>query len=132
MSAAKAVLLVDDNPDDVFLMERIFLKQKLGAVLKVTTDGKQALDYLTGKDSYSNRLDYPVPDLVFLDLKLPFLNGFEVLEQMRQKESLVEIPVVILSSSLEDRDRDQARSFNVPYLVKPPSLNAILPFIEKL
>jgi CheY-like chemotaxis protein len=119
------ILLVEDNEDDIFLMTRIFQKEKIAASLQVVTDGRQAVHYLEGKGGFSDRIRYPIPNLVFLDLKLPYLNGFEVLARVRQIPDLRSLPVVILSSSLEDKDRATAQSFGVPYFVKPPTASMV-------
>ena len=120
-SEKKTILLVEDNEDDIFLMRRIFQKEKIAALLQVVTDGKQAVQYLEGTEVYADRTRFPIPQMVFLDLKLPYLNGFDVLARVRETPELSTLPVAILSSSLEDKDRDTAQSFGVPYFVKPPT-----------
>jgi len=114
-------LLVEDNPDDVFLMSRVFKKEKIEGILDVVTDGKQAIEYLERKDKLRNDGQTKVPELIFLDLKLPFLNGFDVLDWIRRQPGLISLPVVVLTSSLEDQDRERADCFGVPYFVKPPT-----------
>jgi CheY-like chemotaxis protein len=71
-ATVKTVLLVEDNPDDVFLMRRVFKKAQINARLLVVTDGKQAISYLEGTGDYHDRQSHPLPELVLLDLKLPF------------------------------------------------------------
>ena len=117
----KTILLVEDNEDDVFLMRRILKKAAIAVNLQVATDGKQAVQYLGAEGAYHDRNLHPLPDLIFLDLKLPFLHGFDVLAWMKQHDLLSQLPVTILSSSLEDQDREKAKAFGVPYLVKPPT-----------
>jgi CheY-like chemotaxis protein len=118
----KTVLLVEDNEDDVFLMRRLLKKAGIATSLEIATDGRQAISYLEGSGVYTDRLRYPLPELVFLDLKLPFLHGFEVMAWIRRQSPLLSLPVIILTSSLEDRDREQAQAFGVPFLIKPPSV----------
>jgi len=128
----KTVLLVEDNPDDVFLMRRVFKKARINARLLVVTDGKQAISYLEGTADYHDRQLYPLPDLVFLDLKLPFLHGFVVLAWIRKQANLKEVQVIILTSSMEDQDREKAEAFGSPYLVKPPTPKMLLEAIRSL
>ena len=126
------VLLVEDNPDDVFLMRRVFKKARIMAKLLVVTDGRQAVSYLEGTGEYHDRQLYPLPDLVFLDLKLPFLHGFVVLAWIRKQVHLNDMHVVILTSSMEDQDREKAAAFGAPYLVKPPTPQMLLEAIRSL
>jgi len=128
----KTVLLVEDNPDDVFLMRRVFKKTRIQARLLVVTDGKQAVSYLEGTGDYQDRHLYPLPGLVFLDLKLPFLHGFVVLAWIRKQVNLNDVHVIILTSSMEDQDREKAAAFGSPYLVKPPTSQMLLEAISSL
>jgi len=114
--------LVEDNEDDVFFMRRALKGAGITARVHVMTDGQSASDYLTGVGAYSDRSRYPMPSLVFLDLKLPYCTGFEVLEAMRKQGTLAHTQVVILTSSPEERDRSRARELGAAaYLVKPPT-----------
>ena len=126
------VLLVEDNPDDVFLMRRVFKKARIKSRLLVVTDGKQAVSYLEGTGEYDDRQLYPLPDLVFLDLKLPFLHGFVVLAWIRKQVNLNDVHVIILTSSMEDQDREKAAALGAPYLVKPPTQKMLLEAIRSL
>src|SRR5215212_958876 len=103
------ILLVEDDRDDVFLMQRALLKANLSFPMHNARDGQEALDYLQGADKYSDRAAYPVPALILLDLKIPYVHGFDVLRWIKQESALAQMPVVILTSSLEERDREQAR-----------------------
>lgn len=116
------VLLVEDNPDDSFLMRRALKKTGLELQLHAVTDGQAAVNYLRGAEEFADRERYPLPAVIFLDLKLPFLNGFQVLEWIREHPLLHDLNVVILTSSGEDRDFKRAQQLGVAaYLVKPPS-----------
>jgi CheY-like chemotaxis protein len=128
----ETVLLVEDNPDDVFLMRRVFKKARIKARLCVVTDGKQAVSYLEGTGEYADRQLHPLPGLVFLDLKLPFLHGFIVLAWIRKQAQLNDVHVIILTSSMEDQDREKAAAFGAPYLVKPPTPEMLLEAIRSL
>ena len=125
------LLLIEDNPDDVFIMRRALQKAGIDLPLHVACDGKEALDYLEGKGVYDQRDQYPLPALVFLDLKLPYLSGFDVLEWIREHPSLRELEVIVLSSSSEDRDENRAHQLGVSaYMVKPPKPEALLETIS--
>jgi len=127
------LLLVEDNPDDIFLMERALKKTGLRLRLHIVTDGRQAVDYLSGVQEYSDRIRYPLPAMVFLDLKLPYLNGFEVLEWIRKHPVLSGLDVSILTSSPEERDQQTAQRLRArAYLVKPPTDTSLLEVLEPL
>ena len=128
----KTILLVEDNADDVFLMRRAFKMAAITLPLNVVTDGKQAMSYLEGTGKYGDRQLHPLPDLIFLDLKLPFLHGFVVLAWIRKQPTLSAIRVVILTSSMEDQDREKADSLDSPFFVKPPTQEMILETIRSL
>lgn len=126
-AAHGTLLLVEDNPDDIFLMRRALKKSGLELPVQIVTDGKQALDYLMGTDEYGDRRQFPQPRWVFLDLKLPYFNGFEVLEWIRKDPTNQHLDVVILTSSPEERDRETAQRLGaMAYLVKPPTVEALL------
>jgi CheY-like chemotaxis protein len=120
-STLPTILLVEDNEDDVFAMQRALRKAQVTHPLQVVTDGQKAIDYLSGVGVYVDRSIYPLPTLVFLDLKLPYYGGFEILEWMRGRAELRDTRVIILTSSAEQSDHDRAARFDVQtYLVKPP------------
>jgi two-component system response regulator len=100
----KIILLVEDNPDDVVLTIRAFKKNNLSNKVIVAKDGVEALDYLFGKGVYAGRDAKDTPVVVLLDLKLPKIDGLEVLRSIRQNEFTHLLPVVILTSSAEEQD----------------------------
>lgn len=115
------ILIAEDSEDDVFFLKRALKQAKLLHPTQVVTDGREALDYLSGQGPFADRSKYPLPRLLFLDLKLPYKHGFEVLAWMRAQTALATIPVVILTSSSETRDVEQARELGAQsFLVKPP------------
>ena len=120
------ILLVEDNEDDVFLMERALQKASIQRTMHVAKDGREALKYLQAVGPYADRNSFPLPSLIFLDLKLPFVQGFQVLEWINQQPSLKQIPVVILTSSSEQSDRDRAQALGArSFLVKPPTADML-------
>jgi CheY-like chemotaxis protein len=116
---ANTVLLVEDNPSDVFIVQRTFQKLNLQGSIQVASDGDEAIAYLSGTGKYSNRERFPLPTVVLLDLKLPRRSGFEVLEWLKAQPILSRLPVVVLTSSKQPTDINQAydRGAN-SYLVK--------------
>ena len=90
------VLLADDDPNDVFLLQRAFQKTNIANPLHVVRDGEEAMAYLSGQDQYADRQRHPLPVLLLLDLKMPRKSGFEVLRWVRQQSGLKRLPVVVL------------------------------------
>ena len=104
----KMILLVEDNPDDEILTLRALNGNNIANEVVVTRDGAEALDYLFARGQYSGRDTSEMPQVVLLDLKLPKIDGLEVLSQMRADERTKEVPVVILTSSNEETDIAQS------------------------
>src|SRR5687767_7460112 len=100
----KMILLVEDNPDDEALTLRAFKKNDFGNKISIAHDGAEALDFLFCTGIYAERDPSEMPHVVLLDLKLPKLDGLEVLRQLRADERTRLLPVVILTSSLEEQD----------------------------
>ncbi len=100
----KIILLVEDNPDDVELTLRAFKKCNIANEVVVARDGVEALDYLFGTGAYAGRDLSVMPAVVLLDLKLPRIDGLEVLRRLRADERTRCLPVVVLTSSNEDQD----------------------------
>src|SRR5918994_6722857 len=103
MVREEVILLVEDNPDDELLTRRALEKNNLCNELVVARDGVQALDYLFGTGSYRGRDTSVMPQVILLDLGLPKVDGFEVLERIRSDEKTSRLPVVILTSSAEEQ-----------------------------
>lgn len=117
------ILYVEDEENDVFLLKLAFDSAQIAAPLRVVTDGKEAIDYLSGKGRYTDPEQHPRPCMVLLDLRLPIVDGFEVLRWVRQQPALAGIPVVIFSSSDADQDKQRAVELGASgYLVKPANM----------
>ena len=127
MTSSKAMLLVEDNEDDVFLMKRALKGAQIVNPLQVVEDGQQAVEYLSGTGKYSDREKHPFPAVVFLDLKLPMKGGLEVLEWIRKREDFENMVVLVLTSSNEPSDLNRAYKLGAnSYLVKPPTAMQLL------
>ncbi|MEY2466461.1 MAG: hypothetical protein QOD03_982 [Verrucomicrobiota bacterium] len=127
------ILLTEDNENDIFFFRRALLKASTNFPLQVAVDGREALDYLSGTGKFSDRAQYPIPSVVFLDLKLPYVHGLEVLKWIREQPSLKNLPVFILTSSSEDRDRQRAEELGAKaYFVKPPTREMVLEAMQFL
>ncbi len=127
------ILLVEDNRMDIELTLDAFKEARLKNTIQVAQNGEEALDYLFGRGKYSDRETYPMPNLVLLDLKLPRVDGFEVLRQIKSAPILKRLPVVILTSSKEEGDR--ALSYDIganSYLVKPVSFDGFLGVVRQI
>jgi CheY-like chemotaxis protein len=117
------ILLVEDREDDVVLLRRSFEKAAIANPLQVVKDGEDAIAYLSGTGRFSARKEFPLPELVLLDLKLPKLDGFEVLRWIRTQPALSGLRVVVLTSSNNLRDMNLAYALGAnSFLVKPTDL----------
>jgi two-component system, response regulator len=127
------VLLVEDNHDDEVLTVRALTKNKIRNELVVARDGAEALDYLFGEGQYAGRDARQMPDVILLDLKLPKVDGFEVLRRMRADERTKLLPVVILTSSNEERDRINGYGLGAnSYVRKPVEFEEFVEAIKQL
>lgn len=125
------ILLVEDDPDDVFFLEEAFKRAGLACALRVARDGEEAVAYLLGQGAYADRRLHPLPALVLLDLKLPRKSGLEVLERCRKEPELRRIPIVVLTSSQSNEDLTRAYELGAnSYLVKPLDADAQLELVK--
>ncbi len=116
----RTILLVEDNPDDVELTLRALRQYNVSNEISVVRDGAEALDYLFATGTYSDRDKTTMPAVVILDLKLPKVDGLEVLRRMRADERTKLTPVVILTSSKEERDMINGYKFGANSYVQKP------------
>ena len=116
----KVILLVEDNPDDVKLTMRALKKANVLNEVVVAQDGAEALDYLFGAGKYAGRDVNQKPQVVLLDLKMPKVDGFEVLQRIRADERTKLLPVVVLTTSSEDKDRVASYQFHANSFVRKP------------
>jgi two-component system, response regulator len=129
----KIILLVEDNPDDVTLTERALKKSHILNQLVVARDGAEALDYIFGTGNYSGRDMTTMPEVILLDLKLPKIDGLEVLKKIRSDKRSKLLPVVILTSSKEESDLINGYSLGAnSYIRKPVNFNQFAEAIRQL
>jgi two-component system, response regulator len=129
----KIILLVEDNPDDVTLTERALKKSHILNKLIVTKDGAEALDYIFCTGNYIDRDKNIMPEVVLLDLKLPKIDGLEVLKRIRADRRTKLLPVVILTSSKEENDLINGYTLGAnSYIRKPVNFNQFVEAIRQL
>ena len=127
------ILLAEDDPNDVFFLQRALAKAGINFPLHVVRNGQEALEYLGGLGKFSDRGTYPLPSLLLLDLKMPFVDGFEVLAWVRLQSPLKQLRVFMLTSSAEDRDRQKAAELGANgYFVKPPTREMVEEIVQLL
>ena len=116
----QTILLVEDDENDVMFMEMALEKVGLKSAFRVAEDGEEAINYLCGQGEFSDRKRFPLPALVFLDLKLPRVTGLDVLKWLRDQPTLDTMVVIMLTSSQQRSDIEKACSLGAnSYLVKP-------------
>lgn len=118
--SSKHILLVEDNPDDEFLVVRELKKHNVVNEISVVRDGEEALQYLFGEGKYSDRDTSRLPAIVLLDLKLPKIDGLEVLRRVRADERTSTLPVVVLTSSDEEADVIESYQLGANSYVRKP------------
>ena len=129
----KIILLVEDNPSDVELTRRALHKSHISNQMIVAEDGQEALDYLFGGDPLTNTNRNELPALILLDLKLPKVDGLQVLRQIRANERTSRLPVVILTTSNEEQDITQSYDLGAnSYIRKPVDFKQFVDVIQYL
>jgi CheY-like chemotaxis protein len=129
----KIILLVEDNPDDVKLTLRALKKSNIMNEVIVVGDGVEAMDYLFGTGKFAGRDTGIMPQVVLLDLKMPKMDGLEVLHRIRANERTKLLPVVILTTSSEDKDKVDSYKLGAnSYIRKPVDFNQFVDAVQQL
>ncbi len=129
----KIILLVEDNPNDVELTKRALMKNNVLNAVVVAEDGVEALDYLFGTGAYEGKDKPPLPTLILLDLKLPRVDGLEVLQEIRTNPRTRRLPVVVLTSSKEDQDLIKSYDLGAnSYIRKPVDFKQFTEAVQNL
>jgi DNA-binding response OmpR family regulator len=128
------ILLVEDDPNDIFLIQRAFKKANIANPIKSVSDGEQAMAYLSGEGEFQDRARFPLPGLILLDLKLPRKSGLEVLTWIRAQTGPVRrIPIIMLTSSRQTSDVNRAYDLGAnSYLVKPVAFEGLLQVVQTI
>lgn len=127
------ILMAEDNPNDTELALRALKKQNLTNKIHVVKDGEEALDFIFAKGAYAERNKVDIPKLILLDLKLPKVDGLEVLRQIKADEFTKRIPVVVLTSSREESDLIESYKLGAnSYIVKPIDFDKFIDCVGKL
>jgi CheY-like chemotaxis protein len=133
MINALTILLVEDNPDHVFLTLEGLKRAGLGNEVTVVEDGQEALDYLYREGKYNDDEHYPVPDLILLDIKLPKKNGIEVLEIIKKDDKLKNIPTIMLTTSKNEEEVVKSYHFGAnSFITKPVSFKDFMAAMKEL
>lgn len=127
------LLVADDNPDDVFLLQKAFTKAKVELPFSVVNDGTEAIAYLAGEGEYQNRVAHPFPDVLLLDLNMPRRNGFEVLQWIRQNSRCSRLIVHVFTASARLADIERAYDLGAnSFVVKPTRIDELADFVTAL
>ena len=133
MNHAGRILVAEDDPTDVFFLQRAFSKAGVPVSLHFVRDGQEVIDYLRGDEPFRDRGMHPLPQLLLLDLKMPRLNGFDVLDWLKRQPGLKRLLVVIFTSSEEAQDINRAYDLGAnSYLVKPHAIDDLMRIIQRL
>jgi CheY-like chemotaxis protein len=133
MNSRPVILLADDDDNDVLLLQRAFQRAKIAVRFVVVRDGQEAIDYLSGTGKFGDRASYPWPALMLLDLKMPLLDGFDVLTWWHDRMDEQRLPIVVMSSSNQESDVQRAMRLGAAaYQVKSGELENLFSFAREL
>ena len=129
----RPILAAEDDEGDAMLLQLAFKKADIANPLVLVRDGHEAVEYLSGVAPFEDRAAFPLPVLLLLDLKMPRLNGFDVLDWWGARTELRDLPVIVLSSSSHETDIDKARKMGArEYIVKPHGFAELTTLIQEL
>lgn len=127
------ILAAEDEESDRLILELVFQKAKSPYPLVIVGDGQEAVDYLRGEGRFADRSVHPLPGLLILDLKMPRMNGFDVLGWLATQPRFRTLPAVVLSSSPDDSDIKRAKQLGArEYFVKPHNFNDLLRIVQQI
>jgi CheY-like chemotaxis protein len=127
----KNILYAEDNPDDVMILKIAFRRAGISTSLRCVDDGELAIAWLKGEGVYADREQYPLPDVLILDLKMPKKTGFDVLEWLRGSNNLEDLPAIILSSSDDPRDMERAAKLAATkYFKKTATCQEVIQYLK--
>jgi CheY-like chemotaxis protein len=133
MNTVLTILLAEDNEDDIFLLQEAFRKAGAISRLILARDGIEARDYLRGEGPFADRDKHPFPDILLLDLNMPRMNGFELLEWLRNGDVCNRLIVHVLTASARDADVEHAYALRAnSYILKPSRMDELVAFVKAL
>jgi len=133
MSKKLVILVAEDDPNDLELLRHVVADNGVQVNFQSAHDGEQVINYLRGEGKFADRTEHPIPDIIVLDLKMPRVNGFEVLQWLRREPGLTRIPVVVLSGSGLETDIEEAYRLGAnTYFTKPGQLAELRKIIGSL
>jgi CheY-like chemotaxis protein len=133
VSLYKSILVAEDDPHDAYLLKRAFIQAGIDVHMEFVQDGEQVIHYLKGINGFADRKQHPFPELLLLDLKMPKLNGFDVLRWLRGQDGLKRLLVTVLSSSNRPTDVNRAYDLGVnSYLIKPSAFEKLSKTVEHI
>lgn len=133
MSKKLVILVAEDDPNDLELLRHVVADHGVEVNFQPAQDGEQVISYLRGEGQFADRVLHPIPDILVLDLKMPRVNGFEVLQWLRQEPGLARIPAVVLSGSGLETDIEEAYRLGAnTYFTKPGQLAELRKIISSL
>jgi CheY-like chemotaxis protein len=117
------ILIIEDNEDDAFLLRAALNREGINSSVHLVANGKEGVRYLLGEGAYADRVQSPLPDVIFTDLNLPIMSGFDVLSWLKGHPELSVLPTMVISASNRDEDIQKAYQLGAnAYLIKPGSL----------
>lgn len=133
MVSLPLILLAEDDANDVFFLRRAFQKAEIRCRILDVPNGQEAIRYLEGEQPYHDPQEFPKPSLLLLDLKMPLVNGFELLEWLRMQGKFEQLPALVLSSSAHEGDMIRSRELGArEYHVKPSSLSQLTELVQEI
>ena len=129
----RPILAAEDEESDRLILELVYQRANLPPPLVIVRDGQEAVDYLSGTGRFADRSVYPLPGLLLLDLKMPRMNGFDVLSWLETQPQFKALPAVVLSSSSDDSDIKKARQLGArEYFVKPHKFDDLVKIVHQI
>jgi CheY-like chemotaxis protein len=133
MIAGPTVLYAEDDPNDAFFMQRAFARLQRAPSLQIVSNGRMAVDYLSGVGEFSAREKHPLPEIVFLDVKMPELSGLEALSWIRSRREFNSMLIVMFTSSTQESDVEYSRRSGAnAYFVKPSNADYLFRLVESV
>jgi CheY-like chemotaxis protein len=133
MPKSSVIMLVDDSPDDLELMRIAFKKAGIRNPIAEVHSGEQAIAYLSGEDKYADRRHFPLPCLIITDLKMPGVDGFELLKWLRDQPAFEPVPKIVLTASAHEVDKKRARELGcAAYFTKPNQLAGLVNLVNEM